>query len=85
MAKRNQPAEFVRLERCPGYDDPRALLEHGIAGIVRVIQCGDPAVAREAVQWLAEYEERLRKGERRAKEEEASGVSPSGSPPIRVC
>jgi len=52
MAKRNQPAECVRLERCPGYDDPRALLEHGIAMIVRVSQCDDPALALKAGQWL---------------------------------
>jgi hypothetical protein len=83
MAK--ETIQPVRLDRCPEYDDARALLEIGIAGIVRVTQSSDPVVAKKAARWLAEYEERLRKSERQAKEETASGVSPSGSPPWRVC
>jgi len=85
MAKRNQPAECVRLERCPGYDDPRALLEHGIAMIVRVSQCDDPALALKAGQWLVEYGERLLNGRRPAKQETASTDSLNGSSPWRVC
>ena len=45
----------VRLQRCPEYRDPWALLEHGIAAIVRLSQCDDPAIAMEAEQWLVEY------------------------------
>jgi hypothetical protein len=51
------------LERCPFYRDSRALLEIGIATIVRVSQCDDPAIALKAGRWLVEYGERLRKGE----------------------
>ena len=32
--KGNRPAHTGRLQRCPEYRDPRALVEHGIAGIV---------------------------------------------------
>jgi hypothetical protein len=75
----------VRLNRCPEYDDPRALLEHGIAGMVRITQCDDPAMALKASHWLARYAESLMKGKPKAKEEDASAVSPSGSSPWRVC
>ena len=85
MTNGKKPRNSVRLDRCPEYDDARALLEIGIAAMVRLSRCGDPAVAREAAQWLAEYEERLRKSERQAEEETASGVSPGGSGQFRVC
>jgi hypothetical protein len=85
VLKMSEGEETVRLDRCPEYRDPRALLEIGIAGIVRVSQCGDPVVAKKAAQWLAEYAERLLNSERQGKAEEASGDSPSGSPPSRVC
>jgi hypothetical protein len=71
------------LRRCPEYNNPRALLEHGIAGMVRLSRCGDPAVALKAGQWLAEYAESLMKGKRQAKEEVAS--SQDGSGQWRVC
>ena len=77
--------ETVRLDRYPEYRDPRALLEIGIAGIVRVIQCGDPRLARKAAQWLVKYAESLRSSEHGGKAEGASGVSPGGSGPWRVC
>ena len=83
--KGNKPAHPVRLLRCPGYRDPQALMEHGIAAIVRVGRSDDLAVALKASQWLVEYAESLLNGERQAKEETASTVSPNGSPPWRVC
>ena len=79
--KGNKPARPVRLLRCPEYRDPRALMEHGIAALVRVSQSDDLAVALKAGQWLVEYGEKLMK----AKEEAASAVSPTGSPQMRVC
>jgi hypothetical protein len=65
--------------------DAQALLEHGIAAIVRVSQSDDLQLALKATQWLIEYAERSMKGKRQAKEEEASAVSPIGSPQLRVC
>jgi hypothetical protein len=53
--------------------------------IVRVSQSEDLAVALKASQWLVEYAESLMNGKRQAKAETAAGVSPSGSPPWRVC
>jgi hypothetical protein len=53
--------------------------------MVRVSQCDDPALALKAGQWLVEYGERLLNGKRPAKEETASGDSPNGSSPWRVC
>jgi hypothetical protein len=53
--------------------------------IVRVSQSEDLALALKASQWLVEYAESLMNGKRQAKEETASGVSQSGSPPSRVC
>jgi hypothetical protein len=50
------------LQRCPFYRDPRALVEHGIAAIVRMSQCEDLALALKAGQWLMEYGERLMNG-----------------------
>ena len=83
--KGNKPARPVRLLRCPEYRDPQALMEQGIAAIVRISQCADPAIALKASQLLVEYAEGLIKGKRQAKEEDSSPVSPSGSPPLRVC
>ena len=79
--KGNKPAHPVRLQRCPEYGDAQALLEHGIAAMVRVSQSDDLAQALKAGRWLVEYGERLMK----AKEETASAVSPTGSPQWRVC
>jgi hypothetical protein len=73
--------ETVRLRRCSEHDDPRALIEHGIAAMVRVTRCDDPQLALKAGQWLIEYGERFMK----AKEETASAVSPDGSARWRVC
>lgn len=78
-------AHPVKLRRCPEYDDPGALIEHGVAAMVRVTQGSDPQLALKASQWLVEYAESLRNGKRQAKEEAASTVSPDGSPPWRVC
>jgi len=40
--KGNKPARPVRLLRCPEYRDPRAaLVEHGIAAMMRISQCDD--------------------------------------------
>jgi len=80
MANRNRLAEWVRLDRCPEYRDPRALLELGIDTMVRVSQCDDLALALKASQWLIEYAESLMNSKRQAKEETASTVSP-----LRVC
>ena len=85
MAQRNKRTNSVRLNRCPEYNYPQALMEHGIAAIVRVGRSDDLAVALKASQWLVEYAESLLNGERQAKEETASTVSPNGSPPWRVC
>ena len=71
----------MRLRRCPEYDDLRALIEHGVAAMVRVSECEDRAIAMKAAQWLVEYGQRLMK----AKEETASAVSPTGSRQLRVC
>jgi hypothetical protein len=60
-------------------------MEHGIAAMVRISQCDDPAIALKASQWLIEYAEGLIKGKRQAKEEDSSTLSPSGSAPLRVC
>ena len=83
--KGNKPARPVRLLRCPEYRDPQALMEHGIAAMVRVSQCDDPALALKASQWLVEYGGRLMSGKPKAKEEDASTDSPNGSSPWRVC
>ena len=83
--KGNKPARPVRLLRCREYRDPQALMEHGIAAMVRVSQCEDPALALKAGQWLVEYGERLLNGRRPAKKETASTDSPNGSSPWRVC
>jgi len=85
MMKGNKPARPVRLLRCPEYRDPRALVEHGIAAMMRISQCDDRAIALKASQWLIEYGEGLIKGKRQPKEEDSSTVSPSGSPQMRVC
>jgi hypothetical protein len=85
MMKGNKPARPVRLLRCPEYRDPRALVEHGIAAMMRISGCDDLAIALKAAQWLIEYGEGLMKGKRPAKEETASTDSPNGSPPWRVC
>jgi hypothetical protein len=85
MTKGNKPARPVRLLRCREYRNSQALMEQGIAAMVRVSQCDDPALAQKAGQWLVEYGERLLNGKRPAKEETASTDSPSGSPPWRVC
>jgi hypothetical protein len=81
----SETEETVRLYRCREYRDPWALLEHGIAAMVRLSRCDDPAIALKAGRWLVEYAESLMNGKPKAKEETASGVSPSGSPPWRVC
>ena len=83
--ERNKPARPVRLFCCPEYRDPRALVEHGIAAMMRISQCDDRAIALKASQWLIEYGEGLIKGKRQPKEEDSSTVSPSGSPQMRVC
>jgi hypothetical protein len=85
MTKGNKPAHPAMLQRCPFYRDPRALIEHGIATIVRVSQCDDLALALKAAQWLVKYGEGLMKGKRQAKEEIAATVSPDGSGQWRVC
>jgi hypothetical protein len=85
MAQGNKPENPIVLLRCPEYNNPQALLEHGMAGMVRVSKSGDPAVALKAGQWLVEYAESLRSGKRPAKEEDLSTASLGGSPPWRVC
>ena len=86
-AKGAARAEIARLfgdstlERCPGYRDPGALL----AGIVRISQSDDLALALKAGLWLVEYAASLRNGKCPAKEEAASAVSPNGSQQWRVC
>jgi hypothetical protein len=85
MMKGNKPARPVRLLRSPEYRDPQALIAHGIAALMRLSQCDDPAIALKASQWLIEYGEGLIKRKRQPKEEDSSTVSPSGSPPWRVC
>jgi hypothetical protein len=85
VLKMSEQEAAVRLERCPFYRDAGALLEHAIASMVKLTECGSPRVALEASRWLAEYAEGLRSSERRGKAEEASGASPDGSGPWRVC
>ena len=85
MAQGKRSGNSVRLNRCPEYDAPRALLEHGIAMIARVSQSEDLQLALTASQWLIEYAESLLNGKRQANGETASPLSPSGSPPWRVC
>ena len=85
MTKRKKPAHPMRLERCPEYDNPRALLEHEVAVMLRVSRSGDLAMALRARQLLVMYGERLLKGKRQVKEEAASTVLRDGSPHRRVC
>ena len=70
-----KPAQPVKLERCPEYRNPWALIEQGIAAMVRASQSEDPGVAMQAGEWLAEYAEKLRAGPRQVKEEIAGGRS----------
>jgi hypothetical protein len=84
MKKGQEQTKTAALQRCPEYRDPWALIEHGIAGMVRLSRCRNPAVALEACRWLARYAESLLKSERQGKAGGASGVSPGGSPPWRV-
>jgi CO/xanthine dehydrogenase FAD-binding subunit len=60
--------------RCPFYRDPWALIEHGIAGIVRVSRCEDARVALEASVWLIRYAEALL-GAKRAEEGNAAAIA----------
>jgi len=75
MANGNQPAECVKLNRCPGYDDPRALLEHGIAMIVRISQSDDLRVALQASVWLIRYAEALLRAQPPAEEGNAKAIA----------
>jgi len=73
------------LLRCPWYRDGGALMEHAIASMVKLIECGSPRVALEACRWLVTYAENLRSSERQGKAEESPGDSPGGSAPSQVC
>ena len=85
MAYRNRLAECVRLYRCREYRDGGALMEHAIASMVKLTECGSPRVALEACRRLVKYAESLLASEREGEAEEASGASPGGSGPWRVC
>ena len=85
MAKGKKPTNPAILHRCPEYRDHRALMEHGIAAIVRVSQCDDLALAVKAIQWLVKYAESRMNGKHQPKEGAPSTVSPDGSPQWRVC
>jgi hypothetical protein len=69
--KRRKRARPVKLESCWEAGDARALLELGIAAMVRASRSGDGAVAKKAGAWLVEYAGSLLK-----EEERASGESP---------
>lgn len=51
----------VALWTFPGYRDPEVLLEHGIAAMLRLTECGDDKVEFEAAKWLVGYAGALRK------------------------
>jgi hypothetical protein len=63
------PLGHAVLETCAGVKDPRQLLEHGVATIVRVSQSHDLDLAMEAARWLVDYaksemqREKLKPGE----------------------
>jgi hypothetical protein len=69
--KRRKRAAPVKLERCEESRDARALLELGIAAMVRASRSGDVAVAKKAGEWLVKYAGSLLKEEERASGETA--------------
>ena len=62
----------MRLQRCREYRDAGALIELGIAEMVRLSQCGDPAVAMKASQMAGGV--RRKRGEGQASGERGNRV-----------
>jgi hypothetical protein len=58
------------LEECPGYSNPRVLLEHGVAVMVMCSRDADRRVAMHAAEWIVAYAQGLLAEQRERRREE---------------
>lgn len=60
-------AEPMVLRVCPHYENPKALLMHGVGTMVRLCESEDQEIAQTSAQWVVAYAQSLLGAKREAR------------------